>query len=115
MCVLELVFFFLKLIDIRIQETSNCGNYTIEELIAEESKTIVYKSLYGLAPQYLCHLFVRNSAGTARALRNTYTEFEIPKTSSVNGQKCFSNRGVNYGTAYQQKLRQHLLSATSKF
>jgi len=42
------------------------GWKTIEELIAEESKTIVYKSFYGLAPQYLCHLFARNSAGETR-------------------------------------------------
>jgi len=49
------------------------GWKTIEELIAEESKTIVYKSFYGLAPQYLCHLFARNSAGgVIRSLTLSY-------------------------------------------
>ena len=52
---------------------------TIEELIAEESKTIVHKSLYELAPQYLCHHLARNSAGEARPLRNTFTDLKIPK------------------------------------
>ena len=55
------------------------GWKTIDELIAEESKTIVYKSLHGLAPQYLCHLFTRNSAGEARTLRNTSAGLKIPK------------------------------------
>ena len=40
---------------------------------------IVYKSLHGLAPQYLFHLFTRNSAGEARTLRNMSTDLKIPK------------------------------------
>ena len=55
------------------------GWIAIDELIAEESKTTVYKSLHGLAPQDLCHLFTRNSAGEARTLRNTSTDLKIPK------------------------------------
>ena len=34
---------------------------TIRELVDEESKLIVYKSINGLVPQYLCNLFIRNS------------------------------------------------------
>ena len=67
---------------------------TIDELIAEESKTIVYKYLHGLAPQYLCHLFTRNSVGEARTLRNTSTGLKIPNTSSVSGQRCCSYLGT---------------------
>ena len=33
---------------------------SIDKFIAEESKTILYKSLYGLTPQYFCHLVTRN-------------------------------------------------------
>ena len=69
--------------------TERLGWRAIEELIAEKSKTIVDKSLHGLAPQYLCHLFVRNSAGEACPLRNTLTDLKIPTKSSVKGQKCF--------------------------
>ena len=42
----------------------------------------------------LSMLFTRNSAGEARTLRNTSTGLKIPKTSSVNGQRCFLYRGV---------------------
>ena len=48
------------------------GWKTIDELITEESKIIFYKPHYGLVPQYLCHLFVRNSTGEDRPLRNTF-------------------------------------------
>ena len=70
------------------------GWKTIEELIAKESKTIVYNALYGLTPQYLYHPFVRNFVGEARPLRNTSTDLKIPKKSYVNGQKRFSYHGV---------------------
>ena len=53
------------------------GWRTIEELIDNESKTMVFKSLNDLAPQYLCNLFSRNSACASRNLRNTETDFFI--------------------------------------
>ena len=70
------------------------GWKTIEELIGNESKTMVFKSLNGLAPQYLCNLFTRNSACASRNLRNTETDLRLPKKNSANGQKCFSFRGA---------------------
>ena len=86
------------------------GWKTIEELITEESKTIVYKSLHGLAPQYLCHFFTRNSAGEARTLRNTSTDLKIPKKSSVNEQRCFSYRGVKlWNSLSTEAKRAHTL------
>ena len=33
----------------------------IREIVDEESKLMVYKSIYGLAPQYMRKLFIRNS------------------------------------------------------
>ena len=36
------------------------GFRTIEQLIADESKIMVFKSLRDLAPPYLCNLFTRN-------------------------------------------------------
>ena len=59
--------------------TERLGWKTIDKLIAEESKFIVYKSLHGLAPQYSCHLFTRNSAGEARTLHNTSTDLTVTK------------------------------------
>ena len=46
------------------------GWKTIRELVNEDSRSVVYKSLNGLAPHYMCNLFTRNS------------------TRSANGQKC---------------------------
>ena len=70
------------------------GWQTIEELIRNESKTMVFKSLNDLAPQYLCNLFTKNSACSSRNLRNTETDLRLPKKRSANGQKCFSFRGA---------------------
>ena len=70
------------------------GWRTIEELIGNESKTMVFKPLNDLAPQYLCNLFTRNSACASRNLRNTETDLRLPKKNSANGQKCFSFRGA---------------------
>ena len=70
------------------------GWRTIEELIGNESKIMVFKSLNDLAPQYLCNLFTRNSACASHNLRNTETDLRLPKKNSANGQKCFSFRGA---------------------
>ena len=70
------------------------GWKTVEELIGNESKTMVFKSLNDLAPQYLCNLFTKNSACSSRILRKTETDLRLPKKRSANGQKCFYFRGA---------------------
>ena len=70
------------------------GWRTIEQLISIESKTVVFKSLNELAPQYLSSLFKRNSQCSCRCLRNTETDLRVPQKTSANGQKCFSFRGA---------------------
>ena len=70
------------------------GWKTVDELIDNETKTMVYKSLRDLAPQYLCNLFTKTSACSSRSLRNTETDLRLPKKRSANGQKCFSFRGA---------------------
>ena len=70
------------------------GWKTIEELVASESKTMVFKSLHELAPQYLCDLFTRNSKCSSYVLRNSETDLRLPMKKSSNGQKCFSYRGA---------------------
>ena len=54
------------------------GWKTIQELIKNESGTMVFNSLNGLAPQYLSRLFTRNSACSSRILRNTNTDLRLP-------------------------------------
>ena len=55
------------------------GFKTIEQLIADESKIMVFKFLHDLAPPYLCDLFTRNSISSSYALRNTATDLKFPK------------------------------------
>ena len=69
------------------------GWQTIEELIDNEFKIMVFKSLNDLAPQYLCNLFTKNSVCSSHNLRNTETDLRLPMKKSANGQKCFSYRG----------------------
>ena len=55
---------------------------------------MVYKSLNGLAPQYMRKLFTRNSACNSRSLRNSATDLRLPMKTFANGQKFFSFRGA---------------------
>ena len=86
------------------------GWKTIEELIDNESKTMVFKSLNDLVPQYLCNLFTRNSACSFHNLRSTETDLRLPKKNSANGQKCFSFRGAKLWNSLpaESKMRSSL-------
>ena len=70
------------------------GWQTIEEVIDNGSKIMVFKSPNDLAPQYLWNLFTKNSTCSSQNLRNTETDLTLPKKESANGQKCFSYRGA---------------------
>ena len=49
------------------------GWKTIDELIGSEPNIMVFKSLHGLAPQYISNLFTKTSQLTSRNLRNSAT------------------------------------------
>ena len=70
------------------------GWKTIQGLIENETGTMVFKSLNGLAPRYLCNLFTKNSECSSHSLRNTETDLKLPMKKTTNGQKCFSFRGA---------------------
>ena len=82
------------------------GWKTIRELVNEESRSVVYKSLNGLAPQYMRNLFTRNSTSNSRSLRNTATDLRLPKKTSANGQKCFSFRGAKLWNSLPAETKQ---------
>ena len=48
------------------------GWKTIRELADEESKLIVYKSINGLASQYLCNFFIRNYFDNSNSSKFSY-------------------------------------------
>ena len=61
-------------------------------MIQYESRDMVYKSINGLPPHYFHDLFFRNIENRSYQLRNTATEFQIPKRNRANGQKGFGGR-----------------------
>ena len=64
----------------------------IEDLIAYETKMMVFISLNDLGPQYMYEMFAKNSQVTERSLRNTTPELRVPLGKSAIGQKSFSYR-----------------------
>ena len=82
------------------------GWKTVRELVDQDSRLMVYKSLNGLAPQYMSDLFTRNSACSSRNLRNTKTDLRLPRKTSANGQKCFSYRGAKLWNNLSAEIKQ---------
>ena len=82
------------------------GWQTVDQLISSESKTMVFKSLNELAPQYLCDLFTRNSHCSSYSLRNTGIDLRLPMKRSNNGQKCFSYRGAKLWNSLSAESKQ---------
>ena len=82
------------------------GWKTVREFIDQDSRLMVYKSINGLAPQYMSNLFTRNSTLSSRNLRNTKTDLKLPKKTTANGQKCFSYRGAKLWNSLSAEIKQ---------
>ena len=87
------------------------GWKTIHELILNESQTMVFKSLHGLAcvglaPQSLCSFFTKSSQCSSYSLRNTETDLRLPLKKSSNGQKSFSYRGAKLWNSLSAESKQ---------
>ena len=63
-------------------------------MIEFETATAVYKSLHGLAPEYMQLMFTKMSENGSRSLRNTDTDLRIPRFATSYGQRSLSYRGV---------------------
>ena len=70
------------------------GWKTIEELIAHASELMVFKSIHGLAPQYMSDLFTKISQLTSHNLRNIDTDLWLPQKRSSSGLKSFFYKGA---------------------
>ena len=64
------------------QLIQSLGWKNISQLIDNELKIMVYKSLNDKAPQYLSDLFTKNSQNKLYALRNSRTNVKYSKNSS---------------------------------
>ena len=79
---------------------------TISEIIKSETATTMYKSLNGLAPEYLSRIFVKNSTRNIRQLRNTETDLLLPMRKTSNGQKGISFRGSKLWNQLDYDIKQ---------
>ena len=70
------------------------GWKTIEELIAEEAKMMVFKSVNDFGPHYMQKMFTRNPHFSERLLRNTANDLKLSLRKSIVGQNRFSYLGA---------------------
>ena len=90
---------------------------TVHDMIKQETATIVFKSISGLAPTYLYTLFTRNSARDIVNLRNCETDIRAPRIKTSNGQKAFWFRGAKVwnGLKHEVKLAPSLSTSKCRF
>ena len=79
---------------------------TVRDMIRSETATTVYKSVNSLAPDYLSHLFVRNSERNCINLRNAETDLLVPFMKTSNGQKAFAFRGAKIWNDLSREAKQ---------
>ena len=79
---------------------------TVRDMIRSETATTVYESVNSLAPDYLSHLFVRNSERNCINLRNAETDLLVPFMKTSNGQKAFAFRGAKIWNDLSREAKQ---------
>ena len=94
--------------------TGSLGWLTIKEMIEFETATTVYKSLHGLAPEYMQSMFMKLSEYSSRSLRNTNTDLRIPSFTTSYGQRSFSYRGVTVWNKLSTEIKNASSLATFK-
>ena len=82
------------------------GWETINDLIYQEIRTMTFKSVNNLAPQYLMNLFTINSHSSSHNLRNTDSDEKILKKKAVNEQKCCSYMGAKVWNSLPRQTKQ---------
>ncbi len=87
---------------------------TINDIIKSETATTMYKSIHGLAPEYLSNLFVKNATRNDRELRNTKTDLTLPLRKTNNGQTAISFRGAKLWNQLEHDIKEAPSIATFK-
>ena len=59
---------------------------TVAVMIQVDTACMVYKSINDLAPDYLSHIFTKNSAWSRKNLRNMATDLQITLVKTRSGQ-----------------------------
>ena len=74
-------------------------------MIKQETATIVFKSISGLALTYLSTLFTRNSTGDIVNLGNSETDLLAPRMKTSNDQIAFSFRGPKVWNELEHEVK----------
>ena len=90
------------------------GWKTIVELVAHESKLMVFKSIHGLAPQYMSDLFTKISQLASQNLGNVASDLWLPQKRSSNGQKSFFYRSAKIWNSLPTKCKQAIVTRDFK-
>ena len=77
----------------------------VHDMIRQETATIVFKSISGLAPTYLSTLFTRNSTRDIVNLRNCDTDLLAPRMKTSNGQKAFLFLGAKVWNGLKHEVK----------
>ena len=87
---------------------------TIKEIIVFETALTVYKSLHGLAPDYMQLMFTELLDNGSRSLRKTDTDLRIPRFATSYGQRSFSHQGVKVCNKLSTEIKNPLHLLLSK-
>ena len=80
----------------------------IDDLINQEIKTITFKSVNMLVPQYLIDLFTRNSNSSSHNLRNTDSDVQTPKKKHKMDRSASRIGVLKFGIVYRGMQNRHL-------
>ena len=70
---------------------------TVHDMIKQETATIVFKSISGLAPTYLSTLFTKNLTWEIVNLRNRETDLLAPQRKQATAEKHFPSVDQRFG------------------
>ena len=90
------------------------GWLTIKQMIEFETATTVYKSLHGLAAEYIQLMFAKLSENNSGSLRNTDTALKIHRIATSYGQRSLSYRGVTVWNKLSTEIKSAPSLATFK-
>ena len=80
-----------------------------------ELELMVFKSIHGLAPQYMSDLFRKIFQLNSHSLYNIATDLCLLQKRSYNGQKSFCYRGNKAWNSFPKKCKQAIATRDFKF
>ena len=77
----------------------------IRERIIYDTVVMIHKSKYNLAPEYIKSFFLSTDLMHDKPLRNSKTDFRLPRMETSSGQRSFSFRGAQVWNSLDKDLK----------